>query len=541
MVKSDDIMPARNVNREGGFMKSSLRNKVLMFVLVWCSLIAMGPMCGGGQTFEILGTTPDADAINVLLDQPVEVTFNQSLDHDTITNDNFYVRDANGNNVEGTVAGTIPAPDITVSMAFTPTNPWAEGAVYTATVTTGLNGIVGRDQERVSLPENYSWSFTVRKWFEVGDAVSSEEAAAENPVMMVVGGSPAVGYLYNSSQENLHLWNGTAWDPAETDPTGGKAQSSYGAPGYCTDGTDVYLAYSAVSDGTYDYDRVLAYRWDSTNKWQAMNNGDELSLNNQYSATQATMACGSSFAAWVEGSNPTQTDDAYVADVTMTTSARSGPLSRNNTAGDYNTDVEIVSVVADGTDAYLATWENHETDQSRTDLYVTKWDGAAFTNLGDVIGSDHASSTLSAASMVKEGANLYLAYAAAPDEEGIKQLYVKRFDGTSWTSMGDAIAAYEGEEHIDSSNPSLIMAGDTLYVAWDEGSNSYGDGIFAAYWDAAAETWVIDNQNRVINQNVGGNVADPSLAYSAADEILYITFLVNKTGYDQVYVMKRNK
>lgn len=515
-----------------------MKSKVLMFLLVSCSLITMGPMCGSGATtLEIAGVTPDDGAINVLLDQTVEMTTNvQSIDHDTITNQNFYVRDANGNDVPGTVAGTIPAPDITVSMAFTPTNPWNEGEVYTATITTGLKVIVGRDQERLSLSEDYSWSFTIRKWFEVGEAVSPEEAGAENPTMMIVGGSPSVGYLYNSSQENLQFFSGTAWDPTEADPTGGASTSSDGAPGFCTDGTNVYLAYSSESTPTIDHDHVLAYQWDPTNKWRPMNTGNELSLNNQYSATQATMACGSSFAAWVQGASSSEAEDAYVADVTLGGSTRSGPLSRLG-ALQYGSDVANVTATVDGTDVYLAFWENNGVDadtQNRTSLYVSKWDGANFTNVGGLIASDLAGAA-DPVSLVVSGGNLYLAYTAVTETDGPELLYVAKHDGADWATMGGAIAAYEGDDHVGSNDPDLIM-GDKLYVAWEE-----SDSIFVAYWDETSAAWVISDLNRIINQHIGSDSSDPSLAYSAAEEVLYITLLVNKTGYYQVFVMKRNK
>lgn len=509
-----------------------MKNRILLFVLASCTLIVTGFKCGGGQTFEVLGTTPDPDEINVLLDQSVEVTFNHAIKSDTATTSNFYVKDADGNIVDGTVSLSIPPPDPSLTMIFTPANPWTEGTEYTATITTGLVGIVGRYAEEMSLDEDYSWNFTTRKWFDVGSAVSSETSAAEDPVMMLVDAAPSVGYRFNGYEMNLQFWDGSEWSPTETDPTGGMAESFYGAPGFCTDGTNVYMAYSAYSN----YNKVFAYRWDPTNKWQAMNNGNKISIGTQYSATEATVACGSDpFVGWIETNTSTEAEDAYVADVTMVSSSPSPGLSRNDNPGDYWSSVKIVGVMTDGTDAYLSTWENDPVDPYRLDLYVTKWDGANFTNLGGIVASDFGGSNLGSAPMAMSGTDLYIAYAAAPDSDGVKQVYVKKFNGTDWETMGNAIAAYTGEEHVDSSYPDLIMAGNTLYVAWEENW-----GIFAAYWDAASSEWMLNNQNRVINQNVGSDASDPSLAYSAADDILYIAFLVNKTGGYQVFVMKRN-
>ena len=95
-----------------------MRNRILLFVLASCTLIVTGFKCGEGKTFEVLGTTPDPDEINVLLDQTVDVTFNHAIKSDTATTSNFYVKDANGNTVAGTVSLLIPPPDPSLTMTM---------------------------------------------------------------------------------------------------------------------------------------------------------------------------------------------------------------------------------------------------------------------------------------------------------------------------------------------------------------------------------------------------------------------------------------
>jgi len=46
------------------------------------------------------------------------------------------------------------------------------------------------------------------QWTQLGGQVSPAGAEAEDPTMLVVGTSPAVGYRYASFQTNLNLWGG---------------------------------------------------------------------------------------------------------------------------------------------------------------------------------------------------------------------------------------------------------------------------------------------------------------------------------------------
>ena len=68
-------------------------------------------------------------------------------------------------------------------------------------------------------------------WNIVGDQVSPATAESEDPTMMVVDGSPVVGYREASFKANMNLWDGNVWGTSITDPTNGNMNyTGYHAP-----------------------------------------------------------------------------------------------------------------------------------------------------------------------------------------------------------------------------------------------------------------------------------------------------------------------
>ena len=500
-----------------------------------------------GPTLSVMGITPDVNAINVLTGNAIKVTFDQAIIETSVTAETFYVADANGNRVEGTFAF-----DSWVSLVFTPSTPLAEATVYTATVTTGVKAQY-KDEE-LSLTENYTWNFTTQKWFAVGDQVSSTGAAAD-PVMMILNDppstvikaesltyTPAVGNRLNEVEMNLHFWSGSAWSATIPDPTGGLSDTFNHTPAYWTDGNVVNMA-TMLSTSP---ESVWVYQWDPTNDWRTLNTNAKLS--GTENATEPVPACrpsgGDVFVAWLE--LVSDTVEIYVASVGLNTINKSGPLSRNSNAGDWLTDAEAVGIAADDTNAYLAFWEQHHLEDNRIDLYVTMWDTAAFTNLGDVVASDlYGGTDLRMPSVLVDGGNVYVAYALA-DADGVRKIHVQMWDGASWSQLGSPITAVSADSTAN--HPDLVMAGDTLYVAWDEASDVVtGNGVFAAFWDEASNTWVINDFNSALQQVLNTDARtvayayDPSLAYSSVDDMIYMAFEATTGGEDVIFTIRRSR
>jgi M6 family metalloprotease-like protein len=101
-------------------------------------------------SLTITANSPLADAVNVRSDTSVSVTFGKEINQSTLSSSTFYLKQ--GSNL---VAGAISYNSATKTATFTPSSPLANGATYTATVTTGI-----QDQNGNSLGAGKNWTFT---------------------------------------------------------------------------------------------------------------------------------------------------------------------------------------------------------------------------------------------------------------------------------------------------------------------------------------------------------------------------------------------
>ena len=119
------------------------------------ALFATGVIAGcSGSTSAplnptVVSTTPSRSATGVPLAQVVTATFNEAMNHSTITTGTFTVTAPGGIAVPGAVTST------GTTSSFTPTLPLILGTVYTATITTGVQNIAGR-----AMLANDTWTFT---------------------------------------------------------------------------------------------------------------------------------------------------------------------------------------------------------------------------------------------------------------------------------------------------------------------------------------------------------------------------------------------
>jgi len=137
------------------------RAKWLLMALVALSLTACGGSSGGGSSCtddgirpQVTLSSPASGTTDVAEDIEVTITFSEKMDADTLVASNFYVRDALGNNV----AGTISYKSSTFTAKFVADNAYTKSETYTAAVTTGITDCSGD-----ALIAGYSWTFTIER------------------------------------------------------------------------------------------------------------------------------------------------------------------------------------------------------------------------------------------------------------------------------------------------------------------------------------------------------------------------------------------
>ncbi|NMC71785.1 MAG: Ig-like domain-containing protein [Myxococcales bacterium] len=499
----------------------------------------------------VVASTPAAGAVDVDRTTAITVTFSEPVDPATVTAAAFTL-EAEGAPVSGAV--TLDAAGLVAT--FAPAAPLAWSTTYTATVHPTVRDLAGN-----ALDAAYSWFFVtavapVPEWEQVGGQVSPADAESEDPIVMAIGGPPAVGYRHASFEARLAWFDDTThgW-VHEIDPTGGNIHSSiYGTPGWCNDGSRVWLAYSLAGDSGADddtfYDRVFVQAW-SPSTWTPQNGGAELST--VWNATvgganawEPAIACppgGDPYVAWVEADVvpvPDTADGLWVSRVHAASADRSPMLSRiPDDAGSYATNVRTVGIAVDPAGgAVVAQWESDETEQYLTELYVSRWDGTSFTPLGGAVTDDWDYNNLCVPAPLVLDGEVYIAYSRANPDDYTKHVYVAHWTGAAWELVGGGpVTALSEAEHYDSSDPHLIAVEGELWVAWSEEDTVAAASIFVARWDAGAARWTLEGRHLNIEDDRPAH--DPTLAYDADRGIVYCAFEEQVDGWPQIFVVRR--
>lgn len=393
-------------------------------------------------------------------------------------------------------------------------------------------------------------------WQQVGGQVSPATHESEDPTMLITGTTPSVGYRHASFDIHLNTWNGVdSWGSTKVHPESGNVNGSiYGTPGFASDGSSIFVTYSLYG-GSYTgdeafYDRIYLDACTTSTTWSTWNSGVEISTPwnsidfgaDAYEPAVAVVAGHSPFVAWTEADvapDPDTEAGAWVASVNASSSVRSPILSRDNTSASFYTDVRTVGIAADASgNAYLAQWESDAVDQDLTSLYVSKYAGGSFTNLGAVVSADYDYNNLSVPSMVVIGSDLYIAYTEANATDYTQHVYVKKYNGSTWETLGGGpVSAFSASEHYDSDNPDLEVVDGTLYLAWSESDQSTGTYIYVARWDGIGSQWLLDGDK--LNVDLAREALDPSLAYSSDDKTLYVAFEEYVDGWPQIFVKNK--
>jgi hypothetical protein len=513
-------------------------------------MLMVGLSCGedgGDNTPPTVASTFPADgAEEVAREVTVTATFSEAMDPASISDATFVLEGPGG-----AVTGTVSYDAGTQTASFDPSADLNWKAVYTATIATGVEDEAGN-----ALEADYSWSFTTEEpqWELVGGQVDPGASEAEDPSMLLIGSTPAVGYRYASFITYLNVFDGSSWGTPVADPTGGLTSSSiYRTPDFCVQGSDVVMAYSHIGDTTANddafYDRIFVYRWNDTSGWVAQNGGAEVStiwndLLGGADAWEPSVACPSSgdpVVAWVEYDvfpDPDTEDGVWISSVSSSSANRSTMLNRNPIDGDYYTSAKTVGITtAPNGDAIVGHWEQHHTDQDRTDLYITRYSGGSFANLGDVIVGDYDSNNLPVPSLAATASEVYLAYTVANSTDYTRHTFVQKFDG-GWTTLGGGpLSAFSAQEHFNSFEADVILIDGVPYIAWDESGEFGGYGIFVVHWDQASSAWVMDGER--INLEVDNHAHGPSLAFSPSDGYLYVAFEEYTDGHPHIFVKRK--
>ena len=136
-----------------------------------------------------------------------------------------------------------------------------------------------------------------------------------------------------------------------------------------------------------------------------------------------------------------------------------------------NTLLKDTAMVLDGQNNPVVAWSEELTPGGRASVFVHRWDGNAFKPVGDALNSTPNGSAYKPALALDGSGNPIVAW---QEWDGFNEnIYVKRWTGTSWQSVGGGILSAENDTRTNpvptpARNPTLAVRGDEIYVAWDE-------------------------------------------------------------------------
>jgi hypothetical protein len=177
----------------------------------------------------------------------------------------------------------------------------------------------------------------------------------------------------------------------------------------------------------------------------------------------------------------------------------------------WNQPVNTSLNVAPGKDAALPTITSvggipyvawNESNGTHGEIYVKQFNGTSWSQVGGALNFDtnHGANHVSIASV---GGVPYVAWDEFNGSNG--QIFVKRFNGTSWTLVGTGPLNVESTQ--PASHPSIANVGGVPYVTWDE-SNGTNTLVHVARFDGSNWTAV----GGALNVDVTKDAEKPDIA-----------------------------
>jgi len=329
--------------------------------------------------------------------------------------------------------------------------------------------------------------------------------------------------------------------------SGGGISNNPGVSGYpslalAPDGNSV-TAWQDNSGGNLE---IYVKRWDGS-KWVEMGSGSAtgggISNNPGYSENPslAIDPDGKAVVAWQDDSGSKYKPEIYVKRwdgskwVEMGSGSATGGGISNNAGFS-----EVPSLAIDPDGKAVVAWED---DSSGVQIYVKRWNGSAWVEMGAGSASGGGISDTA-------GFSFFLSLAIGPDgtpvvawtdsSTGSFEIYVKRWNGSAWVEMGAGSASGGGISNTagSSAHPSLAIGSDGMpVVAW-ENSGSGNIEVYVKRWNGSA--WVEMGAGSAsgggISQNNGVS-GDPSLAIGP-DGVPVVAWQDNSGGNREIYARR---
>jgi hypothetical protein len=229
---------------------------------------------------------------------------------------------------------------------------------------------------------------------------------------------------------------------------------------------------------------------------------------------------GVPYVGWAEG-NPAQ---AYVKRLDGSSWSIVGSGSLNISPSRSALDVNVASV---GGTPYVA-WS--ETNGTAYQLYVKRLDGSAWVSVGSGSLNVNASQNAFIPEVADVGGTPYVVWEES-NGAGL-QIYVKRFDGNSWVGVGGGSLNIDPTKNANTT-PSITTVGGAAYVAWSEYNGAMIGQVHVKRFDGSS--WVSVGSSS-LNVDATKNAFRPSI--SNVGGVPYIAWDESNGTAAQIYVKR---
>ena len=132
------------------------------------------------------------------------------------------------------------------------------------------------------------------------------------------------------------------------------------------------------------------------------------------------------------------------------------------------------TIIVSNQDEPIVAWSEQLTPGGRAAIFVYKWDGKAFAPMGSAINGTAVGSAFHPSLALMGDGNPVVAW---QESDGFNEnIYVKRWTGTSWQTVGTGALSGENDTRpspvpTPATNPVVAAHENKIYVAWQEMTN----------------------------------------------------------------------
>jgi hypothetical protein len=164
-------------------------------------------------------------------------------------------------------------------------------------------------------------------------------------------------------------------------------------------------------------------------------------------------------------------------------------------------------------------------DTGESDIYVKQWDGKAWQQLGAALEPNASDSALYPDIALSKANTIFVAFQDYP-EASSSQLYVRRWNGSSWETLGEVLNI---DTLVDAERPSIVVNDEgNPIVAWTEYDAPHSStNVYVKQWTGTAWTQL-------------GNAVDDAILLSVDTPMLAVRGSTLMVAYAEQDVSSKN-